>query len=81
MKIIFDEPKRAKTLAERQLDMAALTTAFFEASTIFEAKNSRLKAIGLFGEDVIAVIFKPLGTEAVSVISMRRASRKERKAI
>lgn len=37
-------------------------------------------AVGEFrGETVIATIFVLLGTEALSVISMRRASRKERK--
>ncbi|WP_440408477.1 BrnT family toxin [Neorhizobium petrolearium] len=61
--------------------MADLTVEFFEAATIFETKQGRLKAVGLFGDDVITVIFKLLGTEAISVISMRRASRKERSAI
>jgi len=79
--IIYDEPKRLKTLEARQLDMADLTVAFFDAATIFEAKEGRLKAVGLFGGDIITVIFKLLGTEALAVISMRRASRKERNAI
>lgn len=37
-------------------------------------------AIGEFRQTILAVIFKPLGSEAISVISMRRASRKERSA-
>ncbi|MFB9947339.1 BrnT family toxin [Rhizobium puerariae] len=81
MKIIFDPPKRETTLKERKLDMADLTVEFFEEATIFDAKLGRLKAVGLFGDDLITVIFKLLGTEAISVISMRRASRKERKSI
>ena len=81
MNIIYDEPKRLKTLEARQLDMADLTVAFFDAATIFEAKAGRLKAVGLFGGDIITVISKLLGTEALAVISMRRASRKERNAI
>jgi uncharacterized DUF497 family protein len=38
-------------------------------------------AIGPFSGVILSVIFGPLGTEAVSVISMRRASRKERKVL
>ena len=78
MKIIYDPPKRETTLAVRKLDMADLTLAFFESATIFPAKDERLMAIGPFQDTLITVIFKFLGTEAISVISMRRASRKER---
>lgn len=78
MKITFDLPKREKTLAERGLDMASLTIQFFEAATIFEARDDRLMAIGQFEGMVITVIFRFLGAEAISIISMRRASRKER---
>lgn len=81
MKITFDPPKREETLAERRLDMADLTREFFDEATIFEAKKGRLMAIGQFRGDLITVIFTLLGTEAVSVISMRRASRKERRLL
>ena len=79
MKITFDEPKRQLNLENRGLDFANLTLEFFESSTVVPAKNGRFKAIGEFQDTILAVIFKPLGTEAVSVISMRHASRKERK--
>ena len=36
-------------------------------------------AINRLGGHVLTVVFKRLGTEAISVISMRPASRKERK--
>ncbi|OYR28770.1 hypothetical protein CES86_2926 [Brucella lupini] len=37
-------------------------------------------AIGEFnGQIIIVVVFKPIGSEALSVISMRPASQKERK--
>ena len=36
-------------------------------------------AIGSFLDGVIAVVFVELGTEGISVISMRPASQKERK--
>jgi uncharacterized DUF497 family protein len=39
-------------------------------------------AIGEFnGQIIVAVVFKPLGSEAISVISMRPASTKERKLL
>jgi uncharacterized DUF497 family protein len=65
-------------LASRGLDFAELDVEFFAASIVLPAKVGRLKAIGEFGEIILAVIFKPLGSEAISVISMRHASRKER---
>jgi uncharacterized DUF497 family protein len=46
---------------------------------IREARQGRYKAIGESAAGLIAVIFAALGSEAVSIISMRRASRKERK--
>ena len=79
MLITYDEPKRQANLAKHGMDFAALTVEFFEDAAIFPAKEGRLFAIGeLDGEIVIAVVFRPLGSEALSVISMRPASRKER---
>jgi uncharacterized protein len=79
MKIVFDDSKRASTLALRGLDFADLTINFFAGATIIQAKDSRFKAVGELGSTIITVIFKPLGSEALSVISMRRANRNERK--
>ncbi|MBB4955226.1 uncharacterized DUF497 family protein [Agrobacterium vitis] len=80
MKIAYDETKRAINIEKHGLDFAELTLDFFEGSTIYPAKQGRSLAIGDFkGQIVIAVIFRPLGSEAISVISMRVASRKERK--
>lgn len=79
MEITYDEPKRQTNIAKHGLDFADLTIAFFEAAVVFETINDRLMAIGEFqGRVIIAVVFRPLGTEALSVISMRPASRKER---
>lgn len=80
MKIVWDEPKRIVNLARHGLDFASLTVEYFEAATVYPAKAGRFLAIGeLNGRIVVAVVFKPLGYEAVSVISMRPASRKERR--
>ena len=80
MKIVWDEAKRQDNLIKRSLDFAALDMEFFAASVVFPAKKGRFKAVGRFGDTILAVIFAPLGREAVAVISMRKASRKERKA-
>jgi uncharacterized DUF497 family protein len=79
MKIVWDEAKRQDNLIKRSLDFAALME-FFAASVVFPAKKGRFKAVGRFGDTILAVIFAPLGREGVAVISMRKASRKERKA-
>lgn len=79
MEITYDEPKRQTNIAKHGLDFADLTIGFFEGAVVFETVNDRLMAIGEFqGRIIIAVVFRPLGTEALSVISMRPASRKER---
>jgi uncharacterized DUF497 family protein len=77
--IVWDEPKRWINLAKHGLDFANLSPEFFLSAYIEPAKEGRSLAIGaLGGEVVIAVIYRPLGAEAVSVISMRPANLKER---
>ena len=78
MQIVWDSPKRLWTLEKRGLDFDDLTIAFFENAMITGARDGRFKAIGEFQSLVVMVIFKPLGNEAISVISMRRSNRKER---
>ena len=79
MRITFDEAKRQSNIAKHGLDFADLTLDFFLSSYIEPAKEGRSLAIGNFdGLLVIAVVFRPLGTEAISVISMRRANQNER---
>ncbi len=80
MKITYDENKRLTNIEKHSLDFADLTIEFFENALIVDAKESRFMAIGDFqGRMIAAVIFRPLGSEALSVISMRRANAKERK--
>ncbi|HTN62235.1 MAG TPA: BrnT family toxin [Devosia sp.] len=79
MEITYDEPKRLINIAKHGFDFAVLDVAFFASSVIVPAKASRYMAIGEFrGQTIVAVVFAPLGSEAISVISMRAASRKER---
>lgn len=82
MRITYDEAKRQSNIAKHGLDFAALSLEYFLSCSVVPAKQERLLAIGMLeGALVIAVIFRPLGAEAISVISMRRASAKERNLI
>lgn len=81
MKIVWDEPKRIKNLAKHGFDFAELTGEFFLSAHVLPAKSGRHMAIGRLRDGTIVVIFAALGTEAISVISMRRASIKERKVV
>ena len=76
--IVWDEPKRQGNLAKHGVDFADLDEEFFLSSTVLPAQKGRYMAIGRLEDGTIAVVFAVLGTEGVSVISMRPASRKER---
>jgi uncharacterized protein len=81
MEIVWDEAKRLANIARHGMDFADLDEAFFEESVIVPAKLDRLIAVGRHRGGVILVVFVVLGTEGLSVVSMRPASRKERRLI
>lgn len=81
MKILWDEPKRLSNLSRRGLDFAQLDMEFFAASVVTQVRSGRIRSVGMFNGRPVTVIFKPLGTEALAVISMRIASRKERNVL
>ncbi|HXY58809.1 MAG TPA: BrnT family toxin [Methylocystis sp.] len=81
MKIVWDEPKRLSNLDKHGLDFAALTPDFFLGALVVPAKEGRFAAIGRLANGTIVVIFARRGSKAISVISMRRASRKERERL
>lgn len=76
--IVWDEPKRQRNIVRHKLDFADLDEWFFLDAVTVPAKENRYMAIGRLDDGTIAVVFATLGTEGVSVISMRPASRKER---
>lgn len=78
MNIVWDEPKRISNLTKHGLDFADVTEQFFASASIVPANEGRFMAIGMLADGTITVIFALLGTEGVSIVSMRRASRKER---
>ena len=81
MKIVWDEPKRLANIARHEMDFADLDEAFFESAVIVPGKLGRLVAVGRHSLGIILVAFAALGTEGISVISMRRANRKERRLV
>ncbi len=79
MRLVWDEAKRRSNLAKHGLDFADLPLEFFLTAKIEPSRMGRFLAIGLFrGEVVLAVVGRPLGAEALSIISMRRANGRER---
>ncbi|TPI20193.1 hypothetical protein FJW10_12740 [Mesorhizobium sp. B4-1-1] len=68
-----------KFLRRSLLGFAALDEEFFLASTIRAAKTGRFMAIGRMVGGVVAVVFARLGSEGVSIVSMRPANQTERR--
>jgi uncharacterized DUF497 family protein len=81
MRIVWDEPKRRANIARHRLDFADLDDAFFEGSVVVPAKLGRQIAVGRHRGGIILVVFVTLGIEGLSVVSMRPASRRERRLI
>lgn len=79
--ITWDEPKRLANIDKHGFDFADLTPEFFASALIIPAKDRRLKAIGMFEDGTVAVIFFRLGTQGLSVISMRTAGKKEKELV
>jgi len=81
MEIVWDEPKRLANLDKHGLDFAELDEIFFEGAVVLPShtKANSWVAVGVNDNSVIVVVFARLGREGVSIISMRPASRAERK--
>ncbi len=84
MKVVWDEPKRRSNLATHGFDLADAEQLDWDNILIVPGHPARdgrprFRAIGLFGDELVTVVFSRLGTEGVSVISMRPASNAERK--
>ena len=66
-------------ISKHGMDFADIDIEFFATATILPTREKRLMAIGRIEEIAVTVIFSRLGTEAISIVSMRPASDKERK--
>ncbi len=81
MRVIWDESKRLANIAKHGIDFVHVAAEFdFRAAVVTMERESRFKATGRFRGRVIVVIFRFLGTEALSLISARPASQRERRA-
>ncbi len=78
VRIVWDPPKYLLNLRSHGLDFGIVTLEFLADAIIRPAKKGRFQAIGLIDGRAFSVIFSPLGAEAVSLISLRAASAKER---
>ena len=90
MEIVWDEAKRLKNLRPEPeghgLDFADARDRFlWEGALTTPARpgrdgRARFLAVGRLDGELVALVFSLLGSEAISIISLRDASRKERKA-
>ncbi|WP_374374570.1 BrnT family toxin [Tabrizicola sp.] len=78
MVIVWDEPKRLANIAKHGLDFADLTAEYFLSATFVPAHSGRHAAVGVLENGVVTTIYYELGAEALSIISLRPASKKER---
>ncbi|MEP9375560.1 BrnT family toxin [Aquabacter sp. CN5-332] len=81
MIITWDERKRQANVDKHGLDFSLLNEEFFQRAIILPAKLGRRMAIGQMDDGTVVVIFLRLGTEGLSVISMRRPSAQERRLL
>ena len=77
--ITWDEPKRLQNLAKHGLDFAEFEIGFdMDSAVVVPGHSGRFKMIGVFkGELLVAAIASHLGMEALALVSLRRASKKE----
>lgn len=79
MRIVWDEPKRQQNIAIHGYDIGAFEWREASISTTYSGARGdrRSKAVGMFDGHFVTIIFAWIGTEAISIISFRPASRKE----
>lgn len=85
MEIVWDEPKRLKNLRNHGFDFVAIKERFDFRIALIEPSHpgrdgrARFIAVGPLDGNIVTLVFSRLGTEAISIISLRLSSRKERK--
>ena len=77
VRFLWDPAKYQRNLERHGLDFGIITIVFL-ADAIIRPANGRLQAIGVIDGRAVSLIFSPLGSEAVSLISLRLASARER---
>jgi uncharacterized DUF497 family protein len=82
--VVWDEHKRSQNVARHGIDLAEVELFDWQTALIGRTYSGargqpRYKAVGLLAGRLVGFIFSPLGSEAISAISLRPASRKERR--
>ncbi|MBN9308458.1 MAG: BrnT family toxin [Devosia sp.] len=80
----WDDEKRQRNLQRHGWDFVAIKrfewrSAVLRPSYSSEHGHRRFPAIGVLDADLVAAVFSGLGAEALSLTSLRRASRAERR--
>jgi uncharacterized DUF497 family protein len=79
--IVWDEPKRLTNLDKHAPDFERLTEDFLAVAEIRPARGGRTKARGpLEGVGPVIVVYRRLGSEAVSIISLRKAGARDKRS-
>jgi len=81
MRILWDEPKRLANIDKHGLDFAEVRPDFFDVAVVRLAKRNRMLALGPLDGQLVALIFSSYGKEAISLVSLRVASAKERQMV
>jgi uncharacterized protein len=86
MQIVWDESKRLANIDKHGLDFADSEEGFaFDTALRIPARPSNVTGrprdtlIGHLGSELVVVVVSSLGSEALSLISLRRASPTERR--
>jgi uncharacterized protein len=85
MRIVWDEPKRQANIDKHGLDFRQIEDEFhWDTALIVPARPSRIGReraifVGEMSEErVVVIVACPLGNEALSIVSLRSASERER---
>ena len=81
MKLIWDETKRLANLDKHGFDFEDVVFFDWQNAVLVSSHSNRIKAIGHYRNGAAVVIYATLGTEAISIVSFRIASPKERKLL
>jgi uncharacterized DUF497 family protein len=82
VKITWDELKRRSNLFKHGFDFAEIDAGFLLNAVVSPVRAGRIKIVGRLRDTIVVVVIAaPLGREAISIISLRPASVKERKVL
>jgi uncharacterized DUF497 family protein len=81
IRLEWDDHKRLANLSKYGLDFIEAHDFDWAGATTDPVIGGPFQALGLLHGSFVSIVFAKLGTEALSIISMRPASRKERRLL